>query len=65
MGELSTEYVPHVYKEGARFHVLSWGGFHDSKGMVQSERYCSEPKCEINKPADLRRAALRNHEASE
>jgi len=32
----------HITCDGARFHVLSWS----SKGAR-----CSEPKCEINRPA--------------
>jgi hypothetical protein len=52
------EYVPHIYEEGSRFHVLSWGGYYDSKGELRGERHCSHPRCEVNREADMRLAAL-------
>lgn len=51
-------YVPHVFKEGARFHVLSWSHYRDDKGDLQSERHCSDRTCEINREADERAALL-------
>lgn len=51
------DYVPHIHKDGARFHVLSWGGYYDAKGEFQGERYCSHPRCIVNKPANDRLAA--------
>lgn len=64
MGKSERQYVPHVHKEGARFHVLSWGCYYDSKGELHGERYCSEPRCEINREADERIAALTQQEQS-
>lgn len=37
-----TTWVTHIIAEGARFHVISWS----TRG-----RHCSEPRCEINRPA--------------
>jgi hypothetical protein len=34
--------VPHIWEEGARFHILWWDG---------NGRHCSEPRCEENHPA--------------
>lgn len=56
--KVKLEYVPHIHKEGARYHVLSWGGYYDSKGELHGERYCSEPRCVINREADLRLSTL-------
>lgn len=58
MARAPGEYVPHVHKDGARFHVLSWGAYYDSKGEMHSERRCSEPRCEINREADRRLAMI-------
>lgn len=33
--------VPHIYQEGARYHVLWW---------TETGRHCTEPLCEINHP---------------
>lgn len=55
---LPTEYVKHVRKEGARFHVLSWHRVWDvSKSEHVAEEHCSEMNCEKNRPwhARLRR----------
>jgi hypothetical protein len=35
--------VPHIYCDGARYHVLSYHLVND-----QAEIHCSEPRCEIN-----------------
>lgn len=56
------EHVPHVHQEGARFHVLSWGGYYDSKGELRGERYCSEARCIINREADERRSKLQEQD---
>lgn len=40
-GRSKARWVPHIYSEGARFHVLSW----DTHGA-----HCSEPRCEMNRP---------------
>lgn len=32
--------VQHVYREGARFHVVRWS---------KQGRHCSEPNCEVNR----------------
>lgn len=39
----------HITLDGARFHVLSWGGGQDALGRMKSWCRCSEPNCEINK----------------
>ena len=36
------EWVKHIVREGARYHVVSWSNL---------GRHCSEPRCEINRPA--------------
>lgn len=37
----------HIFKEGSRYHVLSWhGGIRD--GRWTSWRTCSEQNCEVN-----------------
>ena len=38
-----TKWIKHIYKDGARFHVLWWDSF---------GRHCSEPNCEINRDTD-------------
>ncbi len=38
--EQDSNFIKHVYCEGARFHVLKW----DNTG-----RHCSDPRCIINK----------------
>lgn len=43
--------VPHIIKEGARFHVLSWAGGYDKNGQWAAWCRCSEPRCEINREA--------------
>jgi len=40
------KWIKHIYKEGARYHVLHW----NSNGT-----HCSEPDCEVNKPEPKRR----------
>lgn len=37
----------HIVCDGAYFHVLSWGG-----GPNGVWTRCSEPNCEVNRPAD-------------
>ena len=39
--------VKHIFKEGARFHVLSWTALEGPKahGAITT---CSEPMCEFN-----------------
>jgi hypothetical protein len=44
------EWAPHIVKEGARYHVIS---YHQDRGAV-----CSEPNCEVNKPFDKVRKPL-------
>jgi len=43
-------WVPHISRNGARFHVLSWYGTRDALGRIHGECRCSEPRCEINRP---------------
>jgi hypothetical protein len=44
--------VTHIRQEGARFHVLSFGGYISSKtGQHFGLTWCSEPFCEVNATA--------------
>ena len=47
------KYIPHVIKEGAYFHVLSY----DNLGVK-----CSEPNCEMNKLRDKKLSKIFDYE---
>lgn len=52
------DYVPHIHREGARFHVPYWSAYLDDRGEVRAERHCSHPRCILNKEADERLLSL-------
>lgn len=52
-------YVKHVYCEGSRGHVLSYGGYSDWMGKIHAVNHCSEPKCIVNYRAEQQLAEIR------
>lgn len=43
-------WIKHVHCDGARFHVLRYGGYMGLDGSIHSFIHCSEPDCIYNKP---------------
>lgn len=46
---MARKYIPHIIKEGARYHVISYVSMRDYEGTIKEYEVCNEPNCEINK----------------